>query len=56
MWTRALKRLAPYPGRYCGFDLDTHRREIEAWLHRARQGEVAGIRLADLPKWRFDRP
>ena len=56
MWTRALKRLAPYPDRYFGFDVGAHRREIEGWLVRAREGEVAGITLADLPKWRFERP
>jgi predicted metal-dependent hydrolase len=56
MWTRALKRLSPYPDRYFGFDLQAHRREIEGWLVRVRQGATEGITLADLPKWRFERP
>ena len=54
MWMRALKRLAPYPDRYFGFDVRAHRGEIEGWLVRARQGQVEGITLADLPKWRFE--
>jgi len=56
MWRRALKRFAPYPDRYFGFDLAAHRREIEAWIEWAQAGDVRPLSLEDLPKWRFDPP
>jgi predicted metal-dependent hydrolase len=54
MWERSLKRLSRYPGRYFGFDLQGHRREIQGWIARAQAGAVEGLSLSDLPKWRFD--
>ena len=54
MLLRALKRFDRYPGHYFGFDLDGHRRELEGWLARVRAGDLTGVSLADLPKWRFD--
>jgi predicted metal-dependent hydrolase len=53
MFSRALKRLAPYPDRYCGFDLAAHRAEVERWRARAASGTIEGVTSADLPTWRF---
>jgi hypothetical protein len=54
MFTRALKRLAKYPGRYCGFDLAAHRGEIERWRRNAAEGDVTPMPVSALPKWRFE--
>lgn len=53
MTRRAMKRLSAYPDRYFGFDLAAHRAEIEAWRARAAAGNLAGVTVADLPKWTF---
>jgi uncharacterized protein len=50
---RALKRFAPYGERHWGFDLAALRSELERWQERARSGDLDGITLDDLPKWRF---
>ena len=51
MTRRAQKRLSGYPDRYFGFDLAAHRAQIEAWRARAAAGDLAGVTVADLPKW-----
>jgi predicted metal-dependent hydrolase len=56
MLRRALKRFAVYPDTYFGFDLATHREEIEAWLERVAARSTGDIRLEQLPKWRFADP
>ena len=53
MLRRALKRFAPYPESYFGFDLAAHRRELEAWLARVASGSPGDIAVEHLPKWRF---
>ena len=54
MFSRALKRLARYPERYCGFDVAGHRREVEEWRARARSGSLEALRAVDPPRWRFE--
>jgi predicted metal-dependent hydrolase len=54
MFGRALKRFAPYPGSYFGFDLDAQRREIERRLEQIRSGPLEGA-PAQAPSWRFER-
>ena len=54
MLRRALKRFAPYPDRYFGFDLGSHRAELRAWLARIAAGEADPPPLAAAPKWRFE--
>jgi hypothetical protein len=57
MLQRALRRFAGYPERYFGFDLGSHRAELEGWLQRIEAGSLEGLTAADLPRWRFeDRP
>jgi hypothetical protein len=56
MLRRALKRFAPYPDRYFGFDLAAHRGELQGWLDRIVSARVDGLTLADPPKWSFDLP
>jgi predicted metal-dependent hydrolase len=57
MLQRALRRFADYPERYFGFDLGSHRAELEGWLQRIEAGSLEGLTAADLPRWRFeDRP
>jgi predicted metal-dependent hydrolase len=53
MLRRALKRFAPYPDTYFGFDLDAHRQEIRDWLERIGSGTADPSRIA-LPRWRFE--
>jgi hypothetical protein len=53
MLARALKRLERYPERYFGFDLAAHRRELEGWLARVREGRGVNDAPPDLPKWQF---
>jgi uncharacterized protein len=55
MLRRALARFEPYPARYSRFHLDDHRTELRRWLERVERGDLDGLRLADLPKWRFER-
>lgn len=55
MLRRALVRFEGYPGRYFGFDLEAHRAELRSWLGRVEAADVGGLRLADLPKWHFER-
>jgi predicted metal-dependent hydrolase len=54
MLRRALTRFDPFPDRYCGFDLGTHRDDLARWLGRLAGGDVGPLRLEDLPKWRFE--
>lgn len=54
VFTRALGRLSRYPGRYGGFDLGEYRAAIERWRERVRAGDLEGVSLDDVPKWRFD--
>jgi predicted metal-dependent hydrolase len=51
MLGRALKRLAPYPERYFGFELGAHRAELLEWLRRLEAGEAP---LDSRPRWSFD--
>jgi predicted metal-dependent hydrolase len=53
MFGRALKRFAPYPASYFGFDLDAERRKIEGRLEQIRSGSFEGA-PADAPSWRFE--
>jgi uncharacterized protein len=53
MMSRALKRFEAYGDRHWGFDLGRLRAEVESWRARVRSGDVAGVTLDDLPKWRF---
>jgi uncharacterized protein len=55
MLERALRRFAKYPGRYFGFDLATHRAELQGWLARIAAGEADTPPLDAVPKWRFER-
>ena len=52
MMRRALKRLERYPSRYCGFDVDAQRAELQRWLERFASGEGTATR-ADQPRWDF---
>ena len=52
---RALKRLAPYPDRYYGFDLGAQRALLETRLAAIEARDAAGMREAP-PQWRFERP
>jgi predicted metal-dependent hydrolase len=54
MLRRALKRFAPYPDRYFGFDLGAHRAELQGWLDRIAAGGLAAPPLSEVPKWRFE--
>jgi len=56
MLERALRRFAPYPERYFGFDLAGHRAQLEAWRGRIAGGDLQGVSRDDLPRWRFDAP
>ena len=53
MIRRALKRFERYPGRYFGFDLETQRGDLRAWLERIAQGTAAEDAAAR-PRWHFD--
>jgi predicted metal-dependent hydrolase len=53
MLERALTRFARYPDRYFGFDLLTHRRELELRLAAIREGRGAEIAPT---RWHFDDP
>lgn len=53
MLGRALKRFDAYPDSYLGFDLSSHRRELEAWRIRVTAGSADEISVEQLPKWRF---
>src|SRR5687767_9023466 len=53
MMRRALKRFERYPGRYCGFNVDAQREELQRWLARFAADEGTPTR-ADQPRWRFD--
>ncbi|HEX6738691.1 MAG TPA: DUF309 domain-containing protein [Vicinamibacteria bacterium] len=53
MLARALKRFAPYPDRYAGFDLAAHREELRAWQARVA-GEAPLDETPGLPRWRFE--
>ncbi len=53
MLARALKRFAPYPDRYAGFDLAAHREELRAWQARVA-GEAPLDEAPGLPRWRFE--
>jgi predicted metal-dependent hydrolase len=55
MLRRALQRFEGYPGRYFGFDLDAHRRELQSWLERVEGGELGAVSLDELPKWRLEQ-
>jgi len=54
MLRRALKRFAPYPDRYFGFELAAHRAELEGWLDRIASAPAGGLAVDDPPRWRFD--
>lgn len=51
--SRALKRFEKYPGRYAGFDLEAHRRELRAWQERLAGGELE-VDPASFPRWHFE--
>jgi predicted metal-dependent hydrolase len=48
---RAQGRLAKYPDRYYGFDLERLRAELFGWLARVRAADLDGLSPADQPKW-----
>lgn len=50
---RALRRLAPYPASYFGFDVGGHRAVLTSWLERVETGDVGTPQLEDVPKWTF---
>lgn len=52
---RALKRLAPYPDRYYGFDLGAHRALLARRLAGIEARDAASLAEAP-PQWRFDPP
>ncbi|MFI5006847.1 MAG: DUF309 domain-containing protein [Solirubrobacterales bacterium] len=54
MLERGLKRLAKYPDRYCGVELDSLRREVADWRVRIEAGEAFPGELARLPKYRLE--
>jgi predicted metal-dependent hydrolase len=56
LFRRALRRLAPYPETYFGFDVAGHRAALESWLARTETGDIGQPSLEDLPKWRFGGP
>jgi predicted metal-dependent hydrolase len=51
---RALRRLALYPPRYYGFDLEAHRAELRAWHERLTHGAASDFTPDQAPRWRFD--
>ncbi len=51
MLQRALKRFEAYPERYFGFDLESHRTELQARLLALDSERPA---LDSRPQWRFD--
>jgi uncharacterized protein len=53
--SRALKRLAPYPERYYGFDLSSHRTLLARRLALIEARDAEGL-SAPPPRWRFDPP
>jgi predicted metal-dependent hydrolase len=56
MLGRALKRFAPYPERYFGFDLGAHRRLLETWLERIAAGDLEELARHAPPRWEFGTP
>ena len=56
MTRRALKRLSAYPDRYFGLDLAALRAEIGAWQARAAAGDLSGVTVGELPKWKLGAP
>jgi hypothetical protein len=54
MLRRALKRLAPYPDRYSGFDLAAHRLELEALLAGVASGAAGPSGGSARLQWRFE--
>jgi predicted metal-dependent hydrolase len=54
MLRRALQRFEGYPGRYFGFDLDSHREELRTWLVRVESGKLGAVGLGEIPKWSFE--
>ena len=56
MFGRALQRFSRYPPRYFGFDLATHRTEIEGWRSRAAGEAPLPEARGEMPSWRFDHP
>jgi len=53
--TRALKRLEPYPDRYYGFELATHRRLLGRWL-AAIERKDEQVLAETPPTWHFAAP
>jgi predicted metal-dependent hydrolase len=51
---RALRRWAPYPDRYLGFDLAAYRAELARWQSRLAAGEAGALDAAARPHWRFE--
>ncbi len=53
---KGLENLQPYSDLYAGVDLGRLREELRRWVRMLREGEVAHVELADLPKYHFTRP
>ena len=56
MFERSLRRFSRYPSRYFGFDLATHRTEIEGWRGRVESDAPLPKARGEMPTWRFDHP
>jgi len=53
MLDRALRRLEGYPPRYYGFDLASHREELERWRSRLLARDLEALRVSPPPRWDF---
>jgi len=56
MLDRALRRLGGYPPVYYGFDLASHRAELERWRSRLLEGDLETLRASPPPSWDFAAP
>jgi hypothetical protein len=52
----ALRRLGGYPPRYYGFDLASHRDELERWRGRLLEGDLEALCASPPPRWDFGPP
>jgi predicted metal-dependent hydrolase len=54
MIERALRRFAPYPDQYFGFDLGAQRRQLEAWREAIARAQPPAVEGEGRPRWRFE--
>lgn len=53
---KALKNLSNYGESYAGMDLAGLCRELQLWLHKIHSGQELRCDVADLPKFRCEKP